>query len=155
MKPLHFVLKTDAAREKLIAVLNTLRVPNKPPFEVVVRPALKWKTLQQLRTVHMWFTDIAGHTGETEKEVKERLKDEYGVHEGSYTHALTAEDCKALGIQLQDGMLLTMELPILKSLADYNVAEMAEFMLKVQQYAAEHGIEMRIPVGDSVWDSTW
>lgn len=144
MKPLHFVLKTDAARDKLILVLKTLAVPNKPPFEVVVRPALKWKSLQQLRTVHMWFTDIGEYSGESEKEVKERLKDEYGIHEGSYSKQVTLM-----------GEQFVVEFPVLKSLADYNVAEMGEFMMKVQQYAATHGIEMRIPVGDSVWDSTW
>ncbi|MCK5602056.1 hypothetical protein KAR91_09310 [Candidatus Pacearchaeota archaeon] len=116
MKPIR--ITGEPQRENALARVRDL--PLSPTFEVIIRPWKKDKTAAQIRTAHGWFREVrdglqeAGHMY-TFANVKHYFKDMFG---------LTIEHSTPAGLKVE-----------LKSLADYKIGEMAEFMDKCYHHA--------------------
>ena len=87
------------------------------------------RSLSQNAVLHQWFGEIAEHTGHSAEEIKQILKNEYGVQ-----------------------TFCTFELNryyyIRQSTAKYTREEMATFMDRVQAWAADFGITLTQPIPD-------
>lgn len=130
MTAIRILISSDARRAQVGD--TAMRVPI--GWEAIFRPARIEKTYQQLRTVHMWFNDIAAHLSEAPAVVKGQLKELYGLFLGSFTVHRKVGD-----------LVLPIEINVQKSLADYTKTEMGDFMWHVQVYASENGIHVRMP----------
>lgn len=94
-------------------------------IEVKIGRWVPEKTVPQLRTVHLWFREIADQTGDTPLAVKEALKEMF------------------LPVTIE--VVLGRPVRFWPSLADLDKEDMSDFMERVQQLAAEMGFALTQP----------
>jgi len=118
------ILRSEVQRE---FAMNRLKVLNigAELLEVVIRKHSPLKTNPQLRTVHMWFKEIAAETGHTPEDIKALMKAEF------------------LGREVREVMGKAVETT--PSLADLKKQEMTDFMTRVLAFANEFGVVLTHP----------
>lgn len=95
-------------------------------YKVTLQRYSKPRTIEQNRTLHMWFREIAEHTGYTEEQIKTEMKER-------------------LGPSREEVMILGEWRSVQPSTADYTLAYMILFMERIQEFCAEWDIEITDP----------
>ncbi len=95
-------------------------------YKVTLERYSKPRTGAQNDTLHLWFREIAEHTGYTEEQVKDEMKERFGPNK-------------------REVMILGEWRSQTPSTSDYTIAYMMLFMERIQAFCAEWDIEITDP----------
>lgn len=133
MKPHKIILYNESFVNRAKDYLSGLTVDTNDLFEVIVRPYIETRNLNQNALYWKWLSLMADHFNEkslshhyTKEEMHDLMRHLY----------LGYEDIK-VGNTIIKGQL--------KSTADLDRSEMSEYMQKIEAWAAQHDLLLPIP----------
>ena len=134
METKRYILRDASIRNRLKVKLDAMELNSEKPFEVLIRPYKKNRSLAQNNLMWKWLTVIANH-----------LRDEHGLQ-------TTDEDLKSyyqslyLGIRAYEMPGKTQPHGRIRGTSELNTAEFTEFLNRIEVYAnAELGINLPHP----------
>lgn len=133
MKDEHrYILRTESIRRRAIGQVQAISLhPDVTPYEVVIRPYKKSRTLAQNRLLHMWLGIIEEYTGNDKDDLRYEFMKMF-VESESYTD---------INGKLQNRVKSTTEL---------NVSEFAKFLNDIEHFAY-HDLNITLPHPADLW----